>query len=64
MKKIAFASISILMDFSSDSEARKYKAENRGKGWWFGEIYENNNGNEFKYSMEIRRPYGNYNPGF
>ncbi|MCQ2086605.1 MAG: hypothetical protein MJZ37_00815 [Bacilli bacterium] len=64
MKKIAFASISILMDFSSELEAIKYRSENRGKGWWFGEIYENNSGSELMYSMEIRRPYGSYNPGF
>lgn len=38
--------------------------ENHGKGWWFGEIYENNNDNELMWSMEIRKPYGNYNPGF
>lgn len=64
MKRVAFASISILMDFSSELEAIKYRAENRGKGWWFGEIYENNNDNELMWSMEIRKPYGNYNPGF
>lgn len=64
MKKIAFASISILMDFSSELEAVKYRSENRGKGWWFGEIYKNNNDNDLMYSMEIRKPYGNYNPGF
>lgn len=64
MKRVAFAYISALMDFTSEDEARKYKRDNYGKGWWFGEVYENCNDNEFKYSMEVRKPYGKYNPGF
>ncbi len=62
MKKIAFANINLIIDFSTKEEAEKYKKDNRGKGWWFGEIEYNSPIN--MWTMEVRKPYGNYHCGF
>lgn len=64
MKKVAFAYIYILMDFTSYEDAKKYKNDHKDNGWWFGEIYENANDNGFNFSMEVRKPYLNYNGGW
>lgn len=60
--KVAFANISLIIDFDSDEEAEKYKKDNFGKGWWFGETEYNPIIK--KWTMEVRRPYGNYNCGW
>lgn len=62
MKKIAFANITLIIDFSSKEEAEKYKKDNFGKGWWFGEIEYNSPIG--MWTMEVRKPYGNYRCGF
>ena len=60
--KVAFANISLIIDFGSEEEAEKYKKDNFGKGRWFGEIEYD------KYMdvwvMEVRKPYGKYASGW
>lgn len=59
--KIAFASISMILDFDSEEKAENYKKKNMGKGWWFSEItYLSNN----IWTMEVRKPYKKYNKGW
>ena len=60
--KVAFANISLIIDFDSDEEAQTYKNDNFGKGWWFGETEYNPMIK--KWTMEVRRPYGKYNCGW
>lgn len=60
--KVAFANISLIIDFDSEEEANQYKIKNMGKGWWFGEIEYNSPIN--MWTMEVRRPYGKYNCGW
>lgn len=60
--RIAFASISLIIDFDSKEEAEQYKLDNFGKHWWFGEIVEMDKGSY--YCMEVRRPYKDYNCGW
>ena len=49
-----------LDDLEKDGE--KYKKDNFEKGWWFGKTEYNSMIN--KWTMEVRRPYGNYNCGW
>jgi hypothetical protein len=62
MKRIAFANISLIIDFSSKEEAEQYKKDNFDKGWWFGEIEYNSPIG--MWTMEVRKPYGKYNCGW
>ena len=60
--RVVFASVSMIMDFDSEEEAKQYKIKNMDKGWWFGEItYYSSDG---FWSMEVRKPYRKYNPGW
>ena len=59
--KITFASICLTIDFDSIEDAENYKMKNHNKGWCFGEISKVDNNT---YSMEVRRPYKNYNGGW
>ena len=59
--KITFASISLVIDFDTKEEAENYKTKNYNKGWWFGEISKID---ENTWTMEVRRPYKDYNGGW
>ena len=59
--KISFASISMIIDFNSEAEAELYKTKNYDKGWWFGEISKID---EKTWTMEVRKPYKDFNPGW
>ena len=65
MKKIAFAWLTYWYDFSTEEEAKEFIRNNRGKYWNFGEVYENHNGEGcLPYTVEVKKPYGKYNPGW
>ena len=59
--KVTFASIVFQLDFESKEEAENYKIENIGKHWWFGEISKVSSDT---WTMEVRRPYKDYNGGW
>ena len=59
--EIAFANISLIIDFETREEAEEYKKQNFGKGWWFGEVSKIDDNT---WTMEVRRPYKDYNPGW
>ena len=59
--KIVFASICLIIDFDSREDAENYRIKNHNKGWWFGEISKVDDNT---YSMEVRRPYKDYNGGW
>ena len=63
-RRIAFAHVELVMDFTSVYEAMAYKETNRGKGWLFKKPYLIDSGDGFKVSMTVKRPYKNYNPGW
>lgn len=62
--RVAFASIELTMDFASMEDAIEYKRANQGKGWLFMKPYLLDEGDEFKASMTVRRPYNGYTPGW
>lgn len=59
--KITFASICLVIDFDTKEQAEEYKIKNYDKGWWFGEISKVDDNT---WSMEVRRPYKDYNGGW
>lgn len=61
--KITFANISLTLDFKTKEEAEEYKSQNLGKGWWFSEIWPLDLA-KTAWTMEVRRPYRHYNPGW
>lgn len=79
MKKVAFAWISMWIDFSTIEEAIKYIKDNNAKGWRFEQVNESDfyknpysnpecyigeNGNdELPYTVKVEKPYKNYNMG-
>lgn len=64
MKKVAFAWLTFWYDFSTKEEAEKFRDDNQGKYWLIDRPYENNNNNGFPYTVEVKKPYGKYNPGW
>lgn len=64
MKKVAFAWVTFWYDFTTKEEAEKFIRDNQGKYWLFGKPYENNNNNGFLYTVEVKKQYGKYNPGW
>ena len=64
MKKTAFAWITFMYDFDTEEEAEKYVKRNRGRYWLISKPYKNNNNNGFPYTVEVKKPYGKYNPGW
>ena len=64
-RRVAFASIELMIDFASLEDAIEYKRANQGKGWLFMEPYLLHGGDEqFEASMTVRRPYNGYTPGW
>lgn len=62
-KRIAFAYVTIIMDFATQGDAKEYKHKNITKYWRFSEIRYTGN-SEYPYSMEITKPYGKYPTGY
>lgn len=62
--RVTFASIELVIDFASMEDAIEYKRANQGKGWFFMEPYLLDEGDEFKVSMIVKRPYNGYNTGW
>lgn len=63
MKRVAFAWVTLMYDFTTEEEVNKFISDNQGKGWLFGEVYENRN-DDLPYTVEVKKPYGNYYPGW
>lgn len=59
--KISFMNISMIIDFNSEEEAELYKIKNNNKNWWFGRISKIDDNT---WTMEVRKPYKNFNPGW
>lgn len=63
MKRVAFAWVTLMYDFTTEEEVNKFITDNQRKGWLFGEVYENRN-DDLPYTVEVKKPYGNYYPGW
>ena len=63
MRKIAFASIEIVYDFDTEEEAKQFISYNANKKWWWvsKEPYPQGNG---VWTVTVRKPYKDYNPGW
>lgn len=62
MKRTVFASIEFVYDFDTKEEARRFVRNNQGKGWYFE--YEAKTTQDGKYTLTVRKPYKDYNPGW
>jgi hypothetical protein len=63
-RKVAFASIELVMDFVSMEDAMRYREANKGKGWLFQKPCPIDSCEGFAVSMTIRKPYNRYNKGW
>ena len=63
MKRVAFAWVTLIYDFTTEEEVNKFITDNQGKGWLFSEVYENRN-DDLPYTVEVKKSYGNYYPGW
>ena len=63
MKKVIFAWVTFWYDFDTLTEADEYCNKNKiaGKNWLIEEPYENGIGG---WTVEVKKRYGNYNPGW
>ena len=63
MRKVVFASIEFDYDFDTKEEAEKYIRDNANMGWYWEskEPYKQGNG---MWSVRVRKPYKDYNPGW
>ena len=64
IRRVAFASIELTMDFASLEDAIEYKRANQGKGWLFRKPYSIDSGDGFVVCMIVKKPYRDYNPGW
>lgn len=64
MKQVAFAWVTFLYDFDTLEKAEEYYKKNRfdeKKHWLIEEPYENGVGG---WTVEVKKPYKDYNPGW
>lgn len=63
MHNVVFASIEFDYDFDTEDEAKAFVLKNMDKKWWWDsrEPQLQRNG---KWSLRVRKPYKDYNPGW
>ena len=64
MKRVAFAHIEQVVDFTTREEAEKFEVESRNKGYYIVWGTHEVKMDELYYSVVIRKPYQNYNTGW
>lgn len=64
MKRLAFASIEFVYDFDTEEEAKRFVVSNQGKGWYFDGEPKPLDDADGTYTLTVRKPYKNYNPGW
>ena len=63
MKRIAFAYIEKVIDFTTEAEAKEYRMEAIRKGWYI-EIEPYYNTQILGWTMVVRQPYRRYVTGW